>query len=54
MGTSLEAQWSRLCASKPRGVGSTPGWGTKIPHGVWRGPKKRKEIHNAYPLPVQR
>ena len=21
MGTSLEAQWSRLCASKPRGVG---------------------------------
>ena len=42
MGTSLEAQWSRLCASKARGLGSTPGWETKIPYGVWRGQKKKK------------
>ena len=42
MGTFLEAQWSRLCASKARGLGSTPGWETKIPHGVWRGKKKKK------------
>lgn len=54
MGTPLEAQWSRLCASKARGLGSSPGWETKIPYGVRRGQKKKKEIHNAYQLPVQR
>ena len=53
MGTFLEAQWSRLCASKTRSLGSTPGWEPKIPHGMWSGQKKI-EIHNAYQLPVQR
>ena len=31
-GTSLVAQWVRLCASSGGGMGSTPGWGNKIPH----------------------
>ena len=39
-------QWLRLHASNPRGVGSIPGRGTKIPHAAWRGQenvkKKRK------------
>ena len=30
-------QWLRLCASIAGGVGSIPGWGTKILHGVWHG-----------------
>ena len=25
----------RLCTSKAAGVGSIPGWGTKIPHAAW-------------------
>ena len=33
-GTSLEAQWLRLCASAPGSMGSIPGWGTKIPRAV--------------------
>ena len=28
-------QWLRLCTSNTRGVGSTPGQGTKIPQAVW-------------------
>lgn len=43
MGTPLEAQWSRLCASKARGLGSSPGWETKIPYGVRRGQKKKRK-----------
>ena len=43
-GTSLAVQWLRLCASNARGMGSIPGWGTKIPYVVWHGHKiKRKE-----------
>ena len=30
-GTSLVAQWLRLCAPKGEGPGSIPGQGTKIP-----------------------
>lgn len=41
-GTSLAIQWLRLHASTPRGAGSIPGWGTKIPHAS--GLKKRNKI----------
>lgn len=40
-GTSLAIQWLRLHASTPRGAGSIPGWGTKIPHAS--GLKKKKQ-----------
>ena len=36
--TSLAVQWLRLHASAAGGVGSIPGWGTKIPHATL--PKK--------------
>ena len=29
--TSLVVQWLRLCTSTAGGMGSIPGWGTKIP-----------------------
>ena len=44
--TSLMVQWLRLHASKAGGVGSIPGWGTKILHALWHGHKstgKKKE-----------
>lgn len=31
-GTSLMVQWLRHCVSKAGDTGSTPGWGTRIPH----------------------
>ena len=32
-----------------RGMGSIPGWGTKIPHATWRGQKQKKsELHNYF------
>ena len=42
-GTSLAVQWLALCASNAGGVGSIPGWGTRIPHAA-RGSKKNKKI----------
>ena len=36
IGTSLAVQWLRLCTSTAGGSGSIPGWGTRIPHAVWR------------------
>ena len=36
-------QWLRLCASTAGGTGLIPGWGTKIPHAVWYGQKKKRE-----------
>ena len=39
MGTSLAVQCLRLCASTAGGIGSIPGWGTKIPHAAWHGQK---------------
>ena len=33
-GTSLVVQWLRLHASNAEGMGSIPGWGTKIPHAI--------------------
>ena len=34
IGTSLAVQWLGLCASTAGGMGSIPGWGTKIPHAM--------------------
>ena len=46
-GTFLAVQWLRFCASNARGLGSIPGWGTKIPHAARCGQenikKKKKE-----------
>ena len=39
-GASLVVQWLRLCASTAGGMGSIPGWGTKIPHDAGSGQKK--------------
>ena len=36
-------QWLGLRAFTSEGVGSIPGWGTKIPHAMWRGQKKERE-----------
>ena len=42
LGTSLVVQWLRLHASNAGGTGSVPGKGTKIPHVVRCGKKKKK------------
>ena len=36
-------QWLGLCAFTAEGLGSVPGWGTKIPQVVWCGQKKKKK-----------
>ena len=41
--TSLVVQWLRFCASNAGGAGSSPGRGTKIPHAVQHGQKKKKK-----------
>ena len=41
-GDFLAAQWLRLHASSGGGVGSVPGWETKILHAAWYSQKKRK------------
>ena len=41
-GTSLVVQWLGLCAFIAEGLGSIPGWGTKIPQAVQCGKKKEK------------
>ena len=50
MGTSLVVQWLRICASTAGGMGSIPGWGTKIPHAAQSSQKqtKKKIIHYDY------
>ena len=40
-GNSLTVQWLGLHASTVGGIGSTPGWGTKILHASQRGQKKK-------------
>ena len=42
-GTCLAVQWLRLHVSTEGGMGSIPGWGTKIPYAVWHGQKKKKK-----------
>ena len=41
-GTSMVVQRLRLCPSTSGGMGSIPGWVTKIPHATWHG----QEISN--------
>ena len=42
-GTSLVAQWLRLCVSNTRAVGSIPGRGTKILYVTLHSQKKKKK-----------
>ena len=44
LGTSLAVWWLRLCTSNAGGMGSIPGWGTKIPYAVWHDQKKKKNL----------
>ena len=39
----LAVQWLRLCASNAGYVGSSPGWGTKIPHAAQCRENKNKK-----------
>ena len=39
--TYLGVQWLRLHTFIPRGLGSIPSWGTKIPHAMWQKKKKK-------------
>ena len=42
LGNFLEFQWLELCVFTARGMGSMPGWGTKISHATKHGSKKKK------------
>ena len=44
LGTSLVVQWLRLHTSLVRGVGLSPGWGTKIPHAMAKKIKRKTKI----------
>ena len=49
-GTFLAVQWLGLHASSVEGMGSIPGWGTKIPHTVWQKKKiEKKHTHTHTP-----
>ena len=57
-GTTLAVQWLRLWASTAGGVGSIPGWGTKIPRAECGVAKKKqnktkpnKKPKRAFPSP---
>ena len=52
LGTSLEVQWLKLCASNAEGVGSIPGRGTKIPHATYHGQEKEKLNFNKFSLSI--
>ena len=43
-GSSLAVQWLGLCTPTAKVPGSIPGQGTKIPHVMRCGQKKKKEI----------
>ena len=43
LGTSLAAQWLRLCISNVGETGSILGQRSKIPHATWYGQKKKKK-----------
>ena len=47
-GTSLVVQGLRLCAFTARGIGSIPGWGTKIPQDAWPKTKTKLPITNSF------
>ena len=42
-GNSLVVQWLRLCAFTVEGLGSIPGWGTKILQDTQHGQKKKNK-----------
>ena len=42
--TSLVVQWLGLHTSSAGGVGLIPGWGTNIPHVVWRDQQKQTDF----------
>ena len=42
-GDSLVVQWLGLLTFTDEGMGSIPGWGTKIPQAAQRGQKKKKK-----------
>ena len=42
-GTSLEAQWLRLCTPSEEGTSIIPGWGTKVLHATRCSQKKKKK-----------
>ena len=44
LGTSQAVQWLTFCASTAGGMGSIPGWGTKILHAARYSQKKKKVI----------
>ena len=48
-GNSLVVQWLRLCAFTAKGLGSIPGWGTKIPHAVEPGREKKAQDNDCKP-----
>ena len=39
-GTSLAVQWLRLYTPNAQGMGSIPGWGTRVSHAAWCGQKR--------------
>ena len=43
-GTSLVVQWLRLPTPNAAGMSLILGQGTKIPHAVWHGQKKKKKF----------
>ena len=45
-GTSLVAQWLRLCISNAGGMGSIPGRGTKIPYTLCHSQKKKQRDYD--------
>ena len=47
-GNSLVAQWLGLQASTAGGMGSIPGWGTKIPQAPQHRQKKKVEERRKY------
>ena len=45
VGTSLVAQWLRLCASTVGGMGSISSWGIKIAQAMQHGQIKKKKTY---------
>jgi len=50
LGTSLAVHWLRLHTSTAGGMGSIPGWGTKILHATRKTWPKKKRFLKIYPV----
>ena len=48
IGTTLAVQWLRLHAPTAGGMGSIPGWGTKVPHAIQLGHSKKKDKNKIF------